>query len=221
VLLLALNDEKGTVGWQASTPLPYALAGALLAELALRGRIELDGKRVIARDATPTGDGLLDEALGRIATGEKPRDARHWVNVFSGNAWGGKIPHLRDRVAGRLVEPGILRREEHRFLWVISSTRFPTADDAPELALRRGLRAVLLGDATPDERTLVLLSLARAGRLLDSLVEKGERKKARARAKALVESEQVGKAVSAAVAAMEATVAAVAASAGAVAASSS
>ncbi len=34
LLLLALNEEKGTVVFAASTALPYGLAGALLIELA-------------------------------------------------------------------------------------------------------------------------------------------------------------------------------------------
>jgi hypothetical protein len=37
---VALNDDTGTVDWQKSTDVAYAIGGALLMDLALGGRIE-------------------------------------------------------------------------------------------------------------------------------------------------------------------------------------
>ncbi|GAB6173128.1 hypothetical protein JCM15765_26060 [Paradesulfitobacterium aromaticivorans] len=45
LLLLALNEEKGTLSWVASSKLPYVLAGSLMMELILRKRLAFDGRR--------------------------------------------------------------------------------------------------------------------------------------------------------------------------------
>ena len=204
LLLLALDDEGGKVGWQDSPGLGYALVGSLLAELALRERVSLEAKHLVVNDSTPTGDDLLDEALQRLAESKKPHDAKHWVTALHG-----KVKHLQRRLEDRLVTAGIVRREEHRVLWVFPAQRYPAVDSAPEEALRERLRAVVRGEVEPDERTLVLLSRVRTStHMLDSLFPKAERKDARKRAKVLVESELIGKAVSGAIRAAAAAAAA-------------
>jgi golgi phosphoprotein 3 len=45
LLLLALDDEKGTTQWSGTGALPFGLAGALLAELVLRGKMTLGDKQ--------------------------------------------------------------------------------------------------------------------------------------------------------------------------------
>ena len=66
LLLLALHDEKGTVGWSTGSGLEFGLAGGLLLDLALQGRVAVDGERVSAVALAPSGDELLDEALARV-----------------------------------------------------------------------------------------------------------------------------------------------------------
>src|SRR5690348_2558616 len=62
LLLLALDDERGTVLPEAGIGLDYGLAGAVVTELALLGRLQVDGERVSAT-GTATDDPLLDDAL--------------------------------------------------------------------------------------------------------------------------------------------------------------
>ena len=59
LFLLSLEDKKNGVGFSRSFELPYAMAGAVLLELSLMGKIRLEGKRVIMLNATPTGSELL------------------------------------------------------------------------------------------------------------------------------------------------------------------
>jgi hypothetical protein len=66
LLLLALDDERGTVLSQAAIGLDYGLAGALVMELALRGRIRIDDEAV-STIGPATDDALLDDALRVIA----------------------------------------------------------------------------------------------------------------------------------------------------------
>jgi NAD(P)-dependent dehydrogenase (short-subunit alcohol dehydrogenase family) len=206
LLLLALDDDRGSVSWQRADAVKYGLGGALLMELALQQRIDIVEKRITLSDRPPTGDELLDAALESIRAEKKPRDAKHWV-VKLGDRKG-----LREDLARRLVARGILREQEHTFLWVFHEQRFPTSDPGPEAVVRGRLRDVVLAGEEPDTRTLLLLSLVNGCGLADSLFAKDERKQARRRVKELVEGEQFGKAVSGAVSDAAAMVAAVAAS---------
>lgn len=104
VLLLAMRDEEGTIA--AGTMYQYAIAGAVLSELVLQGRVAVDdsGRKKLAKviDPRPTGAPLLDECLDKIAAG-KPKPLDHWVGRFA------NIKNLKHRVAARLCGRVILR----------------------------------------------------------------------------------------------------------------
>ncbi|RLE17804.1 MAG: GPP34 family phosphoprotein, partial [Acidobacteria bacterium] len=63
LLLLALKDEKGTVVSKAGIALDFGLAGALLLEMTVSGRINIRDGKLIVQNATPSGDPLIDEVL--------------------------------------------------------------------------------------------------------------------------------------------------------------
>src|SRR5512136_398316 len=109
LLLLALNDEKGTVSIAASMGLPYGLAGALLIELQEGGLIRIEGKELVPASAGPVKDDLLGEILGTLRSSRKTRTLGHWVAVFGRT--GGKI---KKRLLTRLVAKRILTMEERR-----------------------------------------------------------------------------------------------------------
>jgi Golgi phosphoprotein 3 len=207
LLLLALDDDKGTVSWSRSTALPYGLGGALLMDLALNGRVNSREKKIVLVDSSPTGDEVLDAALETIRTSTQPRDAKHWVKRL------GDRRGLRDHLARRLVARGILREQDRAFLWVFRDHRFPTDDPSPEAALRGRIRDATLGATEPDTRTLLLLSLVNACNLAGSLFSREERTQATRRIKDLVEGERFGQAVGGAVADAAAATAAVSAAA--------
>lgn len=209
LLLLALDDEHGAVSWQHANALPYGLGGALLMDLALHKRIGSVNAKIVCNDASPTGDESLDSALDAICRADTRRDARHWVSSL------GRQHGLKEHLAHRLVARGILREEEQVLLWVIRSPRFPTDDPRPEASLRDRIRAVVLGDAAPDPRTLLLCSLIHACNLTDRVFSPAERAPARSRITALVAGEQFGQVVGKAVADVAAAVAAAATTAAA------
>jgi hypothetical protein len=199
-----LDDDKGTVSWQRASALPHALGGALLMDLALQERVDSVDKKIIPNDVSPTGDEVLDAALATIRDARKPRDAKHWVKQLGGRKG------LKEQLARRLVARGILREQEHTFLWIFHNQRFPTSDPGPESSLRGWIRDVTLAGSEPDTRTLLLLSLVNACNLTNGLFSKEERKQAKRRIKELVEGEQFGKAVGGAIADAAAATAAIA-----------
>lgn len=186
LFLLSLHDRKGTVAFLAVEPMPFGLAGAMLADLVMQGKLAVDGKKgkLLVMDPGPCGDELLDDALAKIADAEGPWSARYWVQNFSLH---GK--KFQKRLAARLVEKGVLLQVHKRYLWVVRHTVYPQLDASAKYWLKEQLRGAVLGGQVPDARTLTLLSLVKDCRMLNLIFTRDERKAARKRIAALWEGE--------------------------------
>lgn len=161
ILLLSLDDETGALRPMPVMGLDYALAGALLADLAMANRIDTDPSQLVVIDHAPTGDPLLDRALGTISSNPAAQPVSHWLGVFASER-----ATLERAALERLVARGILRQEEKKFLWVFGLRRYPTVDNHERTEVRTRLSALLLGDDLPDPRDAVLVSLLTACHLL-------------------------------------------------------
>ncbi|MEV0779128.1 GPP34 family phosphoprotein [Streptomyces sp. NPDC050428] len=196
LLLLSLDDESGAE--KESANVAYAIAAASLVELALAGRIEVDGDEVTVRDAAPLGDPTLDAALADIAGGEKKRRARKTKE------W---IEHLkRGAVAGTtksLVAKGLVREQKKKVLGLFPVTRYPEADGSVEAALRRRLDEVVMRGVTPDERTASLVALLHGAKLQGLLYAKPELATAKENMERIAHSEWAAPAVRQAIKAAE------------------
>ena len=201
LLLLALNDEKGTVLMAGATGLPFGLAGALLVELIEAGLLRIEGKALVAAPAGSARDEILDGILSEVRIAKRTRDIKHWVGKVGRS--GGKI---RAKLADRLVAKGILRKEEGRLLLIFPTTRYPQTNPMPEYGVRERIRAALRGMTPPDERTAALISLVHACDLVGHLFDKGERRGAKKKAKEISASQPVGSAVARTVEAVKAAV---------------
>ncbi len=194
LLLIATNDEKGSLLMAGSTAVPFGIAGALLLELTIAKRLLWQDRRLLVVDHASVDDALADEALDIIASARKARTAEYWVTRIAR-----KIKRIDRRVFEQLVGKGILTQVEKHFLWVIPYQRYPERDPRPEHQVREMLYDTISGRIAPTERVLALLSLVHACGLLQEIVPKGERRSAKKAVKVLLESEPVGKAVSAVV----------------------
>ncbi|WP_043831278.1 GOLPH3/VPS74 family protein [Muricoccus aerilatus] len=165
LLLLMLDDRTGRLNEAAGPASGYAIAGAILAELALRNRIDTDPQRLFVADATPTGDNLLDPVLARIAADPapegEPHDSRWWIETL-----GQEADRFRDAIFARLVAHGILRTEEGRFLWIFPERRYPMISDKEEREVKARLMGVIFEDDIPEPRDSLLIGLVRAAGLL-------------------------------------------------------
>src|SRR5690625_554695 len=123
LLLLALNNKKGTVFMSASSALNYGLAGGLLVELTLMNRLMLQNKKVIVNDESPVEDELLNQIFQLIKTESKSRSAKYWVNSLDR-----RVGQIRNRLFDRLVNKRIVDKEPHHFLWVIRYNHYPLMD---------------------------------------------------------------------------------------------
>ncbi|WP_328465422.1 GOLPH3/VPS74 family protein [Streptomyces sp. NBC_00448] len=161
LLLLSRNEQSGRLA--ASEAVSFGVAGAVLMELALDGRIGVRDNRVVALDG---GSGALavrqagppaEELWKRIREQRRPRRAARWVGSARNDKAYQKVrTGLRDR--------GIVHAERRRVLGLFPATRWTEADPVPAVEIRdRVARAVSGGDA--DERTVALVLLVDASEL--------------------------------------------------------
>ena len=195
ILLLLLRDDDGKFINVPQSSMDRAVAGAVLMELAMENRIDTDLEHLILVDDTPVGDDLLDPTLAMIAKGQgvegQDNDARHWVEQTSQ-----KAPGIREATLDRLVERGILEREDDRFLWVFRSRRYPTIDGEAEREVKLRIMGVLFSDEIPSPRDVVIISLAHACGIFGELLSKRELEQATARIDQVRKLDLIGQAMS-------------------------
>ena len=202
ITLLMLNDEDGEFVRVPGWSMQCAYAGAVLMELALENRIDTDLKRLVLIDPTPLGDDLLDPTLALIAQSTETHDARHWVDHLADRA-----EEIREQALARLVERGILRREEDRFLWVFQSRRYPVIDGEAEREVKLRIMEVLFSDEIPEPRDIVIICLADACGILRELLSARELERATERIDQVRKLDLIGQAVSKAVWDIQASIA--------------
>jgi len=189
IILLMLHDDNGKFAPVPSWSLDRALAGAVLMDLALENRIDTDPENLILIDDTPVGDNLLDPTLAEIAAGEQ-RDARYWVEHTSK-----KGEQIREDALSRLVDAGILERQEDRFLWVFRSRRYPLVDGKAEREVKLRIMEVLLSDQIPEPRDVVIIALADACGIFHELLPKRELQRAATRIEQVRKLDLIGQAM--------------------------
>jgi hypothetical protein len=193
IILLLLNDDDGRFARVPSWSMDYALAGAVLMDLALENRIDTDLERLVLVDSSPLDDSLLDPTLADIAAGEE-RNARYWVEHTANRA-----AEIREEALNRLVDGGILERKDDRFLWVFQSRRYPMVDGKEEREVRLRLMSILFSDEIPDPRDIVLLSLTDACGILRGMLSRRELNSAAERIEQVRKLDLVGQATTQAI----------------------
>ena len=188
LFILTIDDEVGTIAASVKTMLPYSLAGAALAELALANKIQLQDGRLVLVDPTPVGDAWFDEILAEIATEQKPRKLSRWVEAIS-------RMQIVKKMASRLTERNMIRVEKKHYLWIIPYEVYPQVDASAKYWVKQHLRSIVMAGEKAEAPDIILLSLLKACNLLRLLFTRDERKYASKKVDALVKGEVFGKAV--------------------------
>ena len=170
LMLLILDDEDGKFARVPDRQLRYALAGGVLMDLALENRIDTDLKQLMLVDSSPLGDSLLDPTLADVAEATETHDARFWVERTALRS----ADEIRQGALDRLVERGILQRQEDRFLWVFRSRRYPVIDDRVEREVKLRIMEILFSDEIPTPRDVVIIGLAHACNLFEQILSARE-----------------------------------------------
>ncbi len=202
IMLLLLDDGDGTFVELPSHSLELALAGAVLMDLALEGRIDTDPERLFVVDTAPIADDLLAPTLQRIARSMVTYDARHWLRETASHAG-----EIRERALARLIERGILRREQGRFLWVFRTRRYPVIDDRQLQEVRLRIMALLRNDEIPDARDALIVALADVCGIFGTLLSAAELKTLMPRIRQIGKLDLIAREVTAAVREIESSLA--------------
>jgi Golgi phosphoprotein 3 len=186
LLLLSLHDEKGTAH---PSMYGYAIAGAIIAELLDTARLRIEHHKkdnvLAVADPSSSGDPVLDECLQKIATAPRAADVSAWIARFAA------IEDLKDRIAQRLCDRGILTRSEDRVLWVFPRVVYPTADPGPEDQIVAELRDAIAADGEIDARNAIVVALAHTAGILPHVFERSLLKARSSRIDAMVQMTDV------------------------------
>lgn len=212
-LLIATDPASGKRLLDSMRDQPV-MGGAFLLDLVASGHLTLEGEgrkaRVVVQNTAPVADPLVEQAFGRVRNRgrQKPQSV-----VTKLGKWG------RKRTYEALTTKGVVTRRPAKVLGIFPLTRYDVLDTARRDDLRGRIHASLLHGQPTDPETAPLIGLLSAADMTKIVVDKPDRKVAKARAKELAEgdwaSEGVRKAIQAAQAAITASIVAASSSAAA------
>ena len=186
-LLLALEDEGGEFSRIPETSLSCGLAGAALMDLALRGRIDSDLHHLWVVDPAPTDSAMLNEVLAEIAAEPGRLHPREWIGRLMPQA-----VKLRGEAIQRLCARGVLRQEDHAYLWVLQARRYPVERGEERLEGKRRILALLFNREIPDPQDVALIALADACGVFERILGPGTLEEAGPRIRQLRRLDLIG-----------------------------
>lgn len=160
----------------------YVMAGAVIMELSLLGRLELENKRIKLKNPKLTGNPILDEALQLMKKAGKPKKVKDWVYKL-----GMRSRKSYARVLKDMSRKGKVILKQKRFLF-FKWKRPYLADPRRQEELKAELREVVFKGRKPEQNTVMLLGLLYASRCYTILCkEKCEAKEVKKAIKAILE----------------------------------
>jgi len=203
ILLLALRDKKGSTHFGVNYQ--FAMAGAIVAELLLDKKIEIEKvkkkKFVKLVDGTLSGDDILDETLQKLQTAKRRQRVEAWVSRLA------NIRRIKHRAAENLCKKRILKMEEDKVLMIFRRKLYPEINPKPEKQiLNKMFDAIFTEKRNIDPHTLVLISICHSTGMLKPLFDKKKLRERKSKIKEIVNGNLVGKATKEAVEAMQAAV---------------
>ena len=199
LLLLSMDDEKGKLVSPSVDGLAYTMAGAVLFELMLLGKIEIQDEKLVAWPESPMGDPIFDLAIARFTKKNKTKKLSYWIGQL-----GKDSKKIKKILIEKLIALGALRKEERQFLWTIKYNRYPTDDSRIEDRIRMRVFDGLFGDGTIDTRDYVLLTLIGTAKLEKEVFSEDKAKEAKELIAELKKDDAIGSAVSSAIKELEA-----------------
>ena len=194
LVLLMIDDDSGRLINADSITIKYAMAGAVLMDLAQRNKIDTDLEKLRIVDNTETGIDLLDKYLSLIDKAEQSGNALFWVSLIANH-----YESIQETAINMLIDKGIINQVEKTFLWVFETRRYPVIDDKEEKEVKKRIIDLLLTDEIPSPRDAVLISLVDTCRLFPSILSVQEIDHLTPRIEQIRNLDLIGRAVSQAV----------------------
>ena len=159
LILMLLNEESGYFHQVPGWDLNCTIAGAVLAELSLMGRIDTDVESLFLVDRTDTGDPALDPILEEIAGEPGRHNTRYWIERLAPRA-----ESVVDLTLDRLVDLKILEHHDGEF-WTLSRTVLqaelsgPSPEGTAAQFVRTRISRAILNNEIPDPRDVIIIAL--------------------------------------------------------------
>lgn len=190
LLLIALDDDNGRFITDSGN-LRHGISGAVLMELALEGKVEVEGDKLSLSNASPSKSPIVNEILDMMKVTSRSSEVKYWVNKI-----GSRSQELQEETLASLCEQKILRKEEDKFLWFIRYDIYPAENMNPELEIRKEISDVILEKAKPNPKVLMLLNLIEACDLIREVFhDREEYETAKKRIQELTAEEEVARVV--------------------------
>ncbi len=147
-LFLVGHDQYSGKPQISDSVLDTGLAGAVLGELVLAGRILIgDETNITVSDQRPYGERVSDAAMAEVLKQREVHPVRAWVEYLR--------DHARTMVAPRLLQTGLIERVQSRSL-LKQVVRFPARDPLLAASPTARLRYMLDHPSNLDEQTAAL-----------------------------------------------------------------
>jgi len=185
-LLLTFHDKTGRPLRVPEYSVEFAVAGAVLADLALADRIDSDLETLMVADESPTGDNVLDLVLQELASSPERQTLGHWLVRLA------RVGSIRKRALQRLVERGVLRRKKRRFPFSFAPHQHEVANPTQPQGIKSRLRQILTTDVIPEPRDVILVCLCHACALLGTVLKPRDLKAAAARVQQVSRMDLIG-----------------------------
>ena len=169
LILLAIDDQTNSFYRITSINFNVALIGALLMDLALRKRIDVNLEGIYVLSTEPTGDKFLDAILENLIETE----AGNQPAVLVGQLYN-SMGHLKDKLLQDLEEKGIIKVSQCKVLWLFKKRRYPVIDQKEEEEVLSRIRKTVLTDVDPEPRDLALIALLNICNLMDKIFTNDE-----------------------------------------------
>jgi hypothetical protein len=168
IVLLAIEDD-GRVSYTAgSESFALVLLAACVVDLIQLGRADADihGIHLVKKNSIFLPH--LDVVINALQQnhGETLTAQLHQLWPMAAE--------LTREVLRSLVIRGVLKPQDQRFLWVMTTRRYPMSDDKEQLEARTRIRSALHSDQIPSPHDTALIGLAQAGGLLQSFMGHAE-----------------------------------------------
>ncbi len=196
LLLLSMDEEYGEAIAIPARNLGYALAGSILMDLSLAERIDTGLDTLVVTNPEPLGDDLLDPVLADIVElpGE-PRTPEFWVRRVAGRS-----EELRAQTLERLATQGVIEADDSGLFSLSRLARHARHNaSAQGLHEAAGVRArivqILFSEEIPDIRSVIIIGLAHACDMFQSILSETEYEEASERIQIIARLELLSRSV--------------------------
>ena len=182
-LLMSLSHDDGVPASLPHMAHDVELAGAILIDLMLHGRIRFQHSCVEPIDRAPTGYAFLDPVLQKIHSASKRMELSEWLELLAEDS-----SDLKHAAFEHLADRGFVVVERRALVSGFEAHFFPHAKDHGEEAL---VARIACGEVL-DQEDVLAVCLANACGLFDVILSKKRRRRLAKRIRQLVDTNIVG-----------------------------